>query len=171
MFCEALFETQYKNKEELLEAFIYYIVDKIQPINERKAVRILDVLKNINCLKCFDIKCLITERKYLSISSLDCNGTFDLIKCDFCSDGSIIKPTKYFKEKRHYKTLRYAKMIFVEDIAEELYFLSLKNDFGEPEWEFAENEYFNHKITKATIDIDITPFYISNADFFTPFLI
>ena len=89
------------------------------------------------------------------MSSLDCKGSFDLIKCDLCSDGSIIRPTKYFRERRNYKTLRYAKMLHLEDITSELYSLSLENEVGEPEWEFAENESFSHKISHTSVDVDI----------------
>jgi len=145
----------FTNKEELRAAFLHYVIEKIQPTNERKAERILEIGNNVQCFKCFDIKRLITERQYLPLSSLDCKGTFDLIHCDFCSDGSIIKPTKYFRERRNYKTLRYAKMIHLEDIASELYFISLENEIGEPDWEFAENEVFNHKISSLTVDVDI----------------
>lgn len=156
MFCPKLdLDPIFNNKEELREAFLHYVVEEIQPKNERKAERILEIANNLQCFKCFDIKRLITERQYLPLSSLDCKGTFDLIYCDFCSDGSVIKPTKYFRERRNYKTLRYAKMIHLQDIASELYFLSLENEIGEPEWEFAENELFSHKVSSLTVDIDI----------------
>ena len=143
------------NKEELRAAFLEYIKNEIQPKNEKKAERILEIANNLQCFKCFDIQRLITERRYLPLSSLDCNGSFDLICCDFCSDGSIIKPTKYFRERRNFKTLRYAKMYHMEDIASELYFLSLENEIGEPDWEFAENESFSHKISSISLDVDI----------------
>lgn len=156
MFCPKLdLDPIFNNKEELREAFLHYVVEEIQPKNERKAERILEIANNLQCFKCFDIKRLITERQYLPLSSIDCKGTFDLIYCDFCSDGSVIKPTKYFRERRNYKTLRYAKMIHLQDIASELYFLSLENEIGEPEWEFAENELFSHKVSSLTVDIDI----------------
>lgn len=155
MFCDGLIGPTYTNADDLRVAFFNYIDKEVYPKNERKSERILEIANSINCFKCFDIKCLITDRKYLPISSLDCKGSFDLIKCDFCGDGSIIKPTKYFREKVNYKTLQYAKMVHLEDIASELYFLSLENEVGEPEWEFAENESFTHKITQLSIDVDI----------------
>jgi cytochrome c-type biogenesis protein CcmH/NrfF len=156
MFCQSLeLEHIINTKEELRAAFLHYVIEEIQPKNEKKAERILEIGNNMQCFKCFDIKRLITERQYLPLSSLDCKGTFDLINCDFCSDGAIIKPTKYFRERRNYKTLRYAKMIHLEDIASELYFLSLENEIGEPDWEFAENEVFSNKISSLTVDVDI----------------
>jgi cytochrome c-type biogenesis protein CcmH/NrfF len=156
MFCPNLeLEPVITTKEELRAAFLDYVIEKIHPKNERKATRILEIGNNLQCFKCFDIKRLITERKYLPLSALDCKGNFDLIHCDFCSDGSVIKPTKYFRERRNYKTLRYAKMIHLEDIASELYFLSLENEIGEPDWEFAENELFSHKISHISVDVDI----------------
>jgi len=149
------FDVTYDNKEDLRTEFLSHIINEVRPKNERKADRILEIANTIECFKCFDIKRLITERQYLPLSSLDCKGSFDLICCDFCGDGSIIEPTKYFREKRKYRTLRYAKMIHLEDIASELYFLSLENEIGEPEWEFAENESFSHKISHLTVDVDI----------------
>jgi len=100
MNCCNLTEKEYANTSELRDAFFTYIADEIVNKNGRKAERILEIANTINCFKCFDIGHLITERKFLPISSLDCNGSFDLIHCDLCCDGSIIKPTKYFKEKK-----------------------------------------------------------------------
>ena len=142
-------------KEELRTGFLSYIINEVRPKNERKADRILEIANTIDCFKCFDIQRLITERQFLPLSALDCNGSFDLIYCDFCADGSIIKPTKYFREKTQYKTLRYAKMVHLEDIATDLYYLSLENEIGEPEWDFAENESFSRKISDISVDIDI----------------
>jgi hypothetical protein len=156
MICPKLdLEPVITTKEELRASFLHYVIEEIEPKNERKAERIIEIGKNLQCFKCFDIKRLITERQYLPFSSLDCKGTFDLIHCDLCSDGSVIKPTKYFRERLNYKTLRYAKMIHLEDIASELYFLSLENEIGEPDWEFAENEVFSNKISSLTLDVDI----------------
>ena len=142
--------------EEYMNGFLAYIETVIKPINEKKAEMIKEYIPKIKCLKCFDVKELVQQRYGLPITSLDCRGTYDIISCDNCSDGTIIRPTHELREKSNKKRVRYATYARYDDLSISLYHLALENEVSIPDWDFMEDENITQTLSQTNIDADVS---------------
>jgi hypothetical protein len=144
------------NHAQLRSAFDDHVDTAIRDINERKADMIQKYSLNLNCLKCFDLKRLFTERKYLPFSTLDFKGIYDVITCDVCGDGSVLYCTETFCEKVGTKKIRYANItVDLGEISQDIYHLALEKEIAIPDWEFMEQETFRQKFSQTNIEGDI----------------
>ena len=141
--------------EEYIERFLEYIEKKIEPINEKKSEMIKEFIPKIKCLKCFDVKQLVKFRFGLPFTSLDCRGTYDIISCDNCCDGSIICPTHELHEKSNKRRVRYATYARYDDLSISLYHLALENEVSIPDWDFMEDETITQTISQTDADADV----------------
>ena len=141
--------------EEYIERFLEYIEKNIEPINEKKSEMIKEYIPKIKCLKCFDVKQLVQPRYGLPFTSLDCRGTYDIISCDNCCDGTIIRPTHEIREKSNKRRVRYATFARYDDLSISLYHLALENEVSIPDWDFMEDETITQTISQTDADADV----------------
>jgi len=142
-------------QDEYKTGFLHYIREHIESINEKKAELIKEYLGKIECLRCFDVKKLLQKRKFLPFSSLDFQGTYDIISCSDCCDGSLLYPTHELCEKSKKRRIRYSSYTPFEDLANSIYHIALENETTIPDWEFIENDSINEKISQTDVDGDV----------------
>jgi hypothetical protein len=154
----SLFEIEsivYSQQEEYKTGFLDYIGEHIEPLNEKKSEMIKEYLDKINCLRCFDVKMILQKRKYLPFSSLDFQGTYDVISCSDCGDGSLLYPTHELCEKSGKRRIRYDSFAPFDDLANSIYHIALENETTIPDWEFIEDESIHQKISQTDVDGDV----------------
>ena len=145
----------FSTHEEYVNGFLEYIEKAIEPINEKKAEMIKECIPNIKCLKCFDVKELVQPRYGLPFTSLDCRGTYDIISCDICADGTILRPTHELREKSNKRRVRYATYARYDDLSISLYHMALENEVSIPDWDFMEDENITQTLSQTNIDADV----------------
>ena len=148
-------ETTCSTHEEYKNGFLAYIEKSIEPINEKKVDMIKEYISKINCLKCFDVKQLVQPRYGLPLTSLDCRGTYDIMSCNTCSDGSFIRPTHEIREKSNKRRVRYATYARYDDLSITLYHMGLENEVSIPDWDFMEDENITQTLSQTNLDADV----------------